>query len=216
MNNGGFIKMNKSDLLRKLIKERNTAFVLLAVIADRAKRTEDKTLNDLKINQAYIGDYENYGVSQQIYRDDKKFLEKHGFATFHGTNRGTIATLCDYNIFDINSTSISTNKRPIRERTENEQRTTNKNDKNEKNIYIQDFELEEIASKLQVSLKDTKDTYRQMLDWVQAKGKTYKDYKAGLRTWLHKRLEDGKIKHIISAASVDDPLLQAALRKADK
>lgn len=56
--------------------------------------------------------------------------------------------------------------------------------------------LQELATEKRISLKDCQTTYTQMKDWLESKGKTYKDYKAGLRNWINKKLEEGRIKHI--------------------
>ena len=64
------------------------------------------------------------------------FLGKHRFATFRATNKGTIAKLINFDVFDPNledsngqHNTPATNQR----RTNNEPTTTNKNDKNENN-----------------------------------------------------------------------------------
>jgi hypothetical protein len=60
-----------------------------------------------------------------------KHLNKWGLATFKPTTRGTIATLCDTRIYDINEAGAvkpATNDRQTRDK----QATTNKNEKKEK------------------------------------------------------------------------------------
>ena len=129
-----FVRNSKN--FEELIKRRPTAFVLLAVIADRARRTDDNNFDDLEIGEALIGDYTTYGVSRQVYRTDILFLTNFKFLTTRTTNRGTVAKLIDKSIFDINSalSGHPSNQQPtIKQPTANHQATTNKNEKNEKN-----------------------------------------------------------------------------------
>jgi len=90
-----------SERLEALMKARITAFGLLTIIAQRAKKPNDNSFDNLEVGEARVGDYESYGVTEKVYRNDKRFLEKHKFATFKGANRGTIAKLTDASIFDI-------------------------------------------------------------------------------------------------------------------
>lgn len=119
--------MLKRDLGDKLLHSRPTALLLLTVIAFRARRTEQKTFDGLEIGEALIGDYEKYGVSRQIYRDDLAFLEKNQLITTKRTTKGTIAKLLSDEVFDINAEGRRTIERTKREPSENQQRTTNNN-----------------------------------------------------------------------------------------
>jgi len=99
--------------------DRPTAFLLLSLIANRARRTNEKDLMvELEIGEALIGDYCSYGATESIYRTDKEYLLKHGFILTTRTDRkGTIVRLIDSDIFDINPTifseEVTTNKRNI-------------------------------------------------------------------------------------------------------
>jgi hypothetical protein len=102
--NNGFIKFNRnSEKYFKILEERPTAFLLLSLIANRARRTNEKDLSiDLEIGEALIGDYFAYNVTESVYRTDKKYLIKNGFiVTTRADRRGTIVKLIDSNIFDI-------------------------------------------------------------------------------------------------------------------
>jgi len=125
-----FVRGSKN--FKELIKRRPTAFVLLALIADRARWKNDTHFDDLEVGEALVGDYKTYGVTEQIYRTDKNFLEKFKFITIKPTSRGTIVKLIDTSIFNLNTQP--TNDRANRQltnsqRTANEQLTTNKKDK---------------------------------------------------------------------------------------
>lgn len=133
MSNGGFIKFMRSDNARELLK-RPKAFCLLALIAQRAKRSDELSIHDLGIGEALIGDRGSVGLSQQEYRSAKAFLEKLQLATFRATNRGTVARLTDKTIFDIN---LAPDNRQVnhqetnRQHTKHKQGTTKKNEKKE-------------------------------------------------------------------------------------
>jgi hypothetical protein len=124
MNGNGFIKFNRdnNDNFLDMLLERHTAFCLLTLVAYRAKRTNRHKIKTLKMNQCYIGDYESYGVTRQIYRTDKEFLEKWGFITTETTNKGTVATLVDTTIFDVNAEGTH---QLANQRLTNQQPTTN-------------------------------------------------------------------------------------------
>lgn len=125
---GKFVKfMRDSEDFDYLISKRPTAFALLALIAKRAKRTLDHPDPNLEIGEAQVGDYEAYGVTEQIYRGDKSFLEKSKFITTKSTNKGTIAKIIKTSIFDIN---VEETQRANQHQT-NDPPTTNKNDNNE-------------------------------------------------------------------------------------
>ena len=83
-----------------------------------------------------MGDFKNIGLTEGKYRHAKKYLEDHRFATFRATNKGTIAKLINFDVFNPNledsngqHNTPATNQRL----TNNEPTTTNKNDKNENN-----------------------------------------------------------------------------------
>ncbi|MDI6450137.1 hypothetical protein [Anaerobaca lacustris] len=131
---GGFIKLMRSDATRELLRD-GPAFQLLTQIALRAKRTNDFNVHGLQIGQALIGDYASCGLTRRKYRTAMAHLERYGLARFQATHRGTIATLLDITIYDINEEQASphSDQRPANKRpTEGHQAATIKNEKNEK------------------------------------------------------------------------------------
>jgi len=121
----GFIKLQRNVETWEVLKDKN-AFLLLTVIALRARRNNDFNKHDLLAGQALLGDYRNYGLSEQQYRTAKHKLQRWGFATFKATNRGTVATLTDTRIYDAH---IEDEQR-TEQQSGNGQTTTNKNEKN--------------------------------------------------------------------------------------
>ena len=132
MKTDNFIKASKNIEEIELFSKRPTALLLLWVIAVRAKRTFTHPNKELQMGEGFIGDYKTYGVTEQVYRSDKMFLEKHGKSTFKSTNKGTIARIVSTTPFDINVEQITISLTD-KQRTSNKQATTNNNEKNEKN-----------------------------------------------------------------------------------
>jgi hypothetical protein len=95
----GWFKATRSDDALELIRANPLALALAYVIAARAKWRNGFCRHDLKFGEAFIGDHENYGMSERNYRTAKDHLSKWGFATFKATNRGTVASLIDTRLF---------------------------------------------------------------------------------------------------------------------
>ena len=140
MSGGKFIKLSRiedSPELEFLISGHHNEFILLTVISQRARRSFDRCkFTGAEQNQALIGDFKNYGMSERNYRTAKKNLEKWEFATFKGTSKGTIATLCNSDVYDINAEEGDGQHdgQPTDDRRTGDGRvTTKKNVKNENN-----------------------------------------------------------------------------------
>lgn len=103
----GFIKFIRSRETTELLKHPN-AFTLLAVIAQRARRTDEPNKYNLAVGEALIGDHENYGMSKQQYRTAKATLQSTHCITLRTTHRGTIAKLINTKVFDINENESNT------------------------------------------------------------------------------------------------------------
>src|SRR5574338_783773 len=141
-----FIKFIPSEKASYLRSNYPFAFLLLQLVAERARRT----LNDpsgLQIGEAYIGDHKSFGATRQQYRTalkhlvDKQFLQiiencrTRKKSTTGSTTIGTKVKLIDNTIWDINldyekveSTTGSTTAQP----PTNHRPTTNKKDKKDK------------------------------------------------------------------------------------
>lgn len=99
--NQGWFKAIRSDDAMDLIRRNRNAFILLYVIACRARWREGIGISGLSGGQAFVGDHDAFGLSEREYRTAKSLLEKCGFATFKPTTKGTVATLCATSVFDI-------------------------------------------------------------------------------------------------------------------
>ena len=120
----GYIMLRRTDATYELLKDPN-AFILLTVIALRAKRTNAFSVYGLKTGQALIGDFQAYGLTEGQYRAAKIRLKRYGLADLHGTHRGTVASLLSDAVYDIN-----VRPKTSQQRTDNEPATTNNNGKN--------------------------------------------------------------------------------------
>lgn len=130
----GFYKARRSRAAEELLKDPK-AYVLLSLIALRAWRTNEISVHGLQIGEALIGDHKSCGLTEKEYRCAKDRLKRGGFATFRGTNKGTIAKLINSSVFDINPEEEGEQKgepRANQGRTRGEQGATNKKDKIDK------------------------------------------------------------------------------------
>src|SRR5690554_5960048 len=100
--NRGWFKVMRNPEIEEVLAAKPKAFLLLFQIAFRAQRTATFNRYNLNPGEAFIGDLKTIGLTDGEYRGAKNFLEKHGFATFKPTNKGTIATLINSRVFDIN------------------------------------------------------------------------------------------------------------------
>lgn len=202
----GFLQQSRDQKVDELMKFSPAAFLLVTQIARRARR-DSSGLNphSLAVGEALIGDCKSIGLTDQKYRTAKKHLEKCKIATFRATNKGTVATLCDSSIYNINAeqdnepdNSRATNS----QRTANEQVTTKKNVKKGKN----DEEGKEVVPENLTAARGTKDEFiayaveKELLpsdgEWLFDKmlaggwkrgGEPVRDWRATLRTWKEQR-----------------------------
>jgi hypothetical protein len=118
----GFFAATRGEEPLELIKLNKNAFVLAYVIAARARWSARFNKYNLQPGEAMLGDYLEYGFTEQEYRTAKAILEKHRFSTFKATNKGTIAKLSDTRLFAI---SIETTNEPSNGQPTDSQRTGN-------------------------------------------------------------------------------------------
>ena len=144
MQKTSYVQLFRSESTYELMKE-PAAFMLLTIIALRAQRTTQFNSANLKIGQAFVGDHKSIGLSRQQYRAALKKLEKWKFITTKATNRGTIVTLCNDEVYNINEEfgEPADNHQPtIKQPSGNHQATTTNNvnnkkkDKNENRHYF--------------------------------------------------------------------------------
>lgn len=133
-----FIKQIRWDDAMDLIKKSPNAFILLTVIAQRARR-EDSPVMWLKKWQCFVGDYDNYWMTRQQYRTALDNLFKWQIINQQTTNKWTIVSLLSKAIYDINESDDqptdnqqTTNKQPLTRKKERK--------KEEKEIYNTEFE----------------------------------------------------------------------------
>ncbi len=102
-----FIALHDSELTNQLQERHPNAFLLLLLIARRARwKKEPCPILGLSYGQALIGDWRKAGLpSEKAYRCAKDALVRGGLATFRGAktgaNRGTVATLVSTEVCSI-------------------------------------------------------------------------------------------------------------------
>ena len=131
----GFVALVRGAETDDLQRRDPRGFLLLSLIARRAARTENR-YDGLEEGQALLGDHQAAGLTRQEYRSAKSRLTKYKLATFQTTNKGTIATLLDSMVYDINC-DLSNHQKQMTATKEqpssNHQATTNKKVKKDKN-----------------------------------------------------------------------------------
>ena len=202
----GFIKYMRSEEAEFLLSYPN-ANHLFCVMAYRARRT-DHALNGLKSGQCFLGDYREIGLSEQQYRTAKKQLTNWNLATFKGTNKGTVGTIVNTKVYDINeesSNGLDNRQVTGSQRTGNGRVTTNKeckNDNNEKKVSkakpsspqeVQEY-FEERGF-LDSNFGTSFFNHYEANGWMRGKTKI-KDWKACVRTWTTKNQYKLKAKPV--------------------
>lgn len=135
-----FIKYMRSEAARSLHRK-PFANHLLSIIANRVRYNADP-VNGLQPGQCFIGDYLTTGMSRQRYRTALRLLKSNQIITTKSTNRGTVVTLIDSDIYDINTENQpskqpatnhpSTNKQPSGNHQTTSQQPLNKKGKKDK------------------------------------------------------------------------------------
>jgi hypothetical protein len=179
----GWFPAMRGEAFWEVINENPLAYVLAAVIAQRARYTFGFHAHNLALGEAFLGDYEKYGMSEREYRTAKQQLAKGGFATFRATNKGTIAKLTDTRLFAIfpPKRDGQNDRQPAGSRRTNDgQTTTNKEQKNKRTEEGEAPAGENGKRELSANKRIT---FEQELERVRAKIKTIKDNYEGLQTW---------------------------------
>lgn len=119
---GTFIKYIRSEAARTL-NSKPIPNHILSVIAQRVRYTPDP-VNGLEPGQCFMGDYATIGISRQQYRSGISNLQKWGYITIQATNKGSLVTLIDSDIYDLGAENQPADQPDNNQRTN--QRPTNK------------------------------------------------------------------------------------------
>lgn len=103
----GWIAMNRTEESERLQERHPTAFLLACQVARRARWQHGRcAITGLDHGQAMVGDWKRAGLkSEKSYVHAKMVLQRAGLVEFRGTNRGTVATLMDARIFQLDPTA---------------------------------------------------------------------------------------------------------------
>jgi hypothetical protein len=144
----GWVKLARGGAAEPLITDFPNCFLLAAIIALRARYNPDYDLHGLAIGEALIGDFKEYGLTEQKYRTAKKKLESLGFATFKSTSKGTIAKLLDASIFvphNLPTNGQNNGQLTDKQRTANGRLTTNREGKKGRRLIKEEKDLSRSA-----------------------------------------------------------------------
>lgn len=218
-----FIKfVDHSPEFYALIEKRPTAFCLLAIIADRARKVTLDMVNDYQVGEAFTGasDAEKYKVGRQVYRSDLLFLQKIGqISTVKVTNKGTIVKLINSSVFDISREKFSPANQPAIQPSTNQQPTTKQEDRREKEsstasdeLSVNDNEnlqtidsltsqdIKEIAEFRSISEQSVQAVFQELRNYALDNKFTYviKNARKKLEEWVDRQIASKKIKPKIS------------------
>lgn len=206
MENQGWIKIHRK-ILDTSFSSKPTIAWLFIVLLIKANHKENKFMFNkeeiiIKPGQLLTGRVELSkitGLTVMQVRYGLECLKVTNVLTIKTTNKFSVITILKYEQYqNINQQSNQpvTNKQP----TSNQPVTTNNNVKNVNNIEneeksivkiaypnlqsLTDITLQEIADKYKVPLSFVKSKLDDMTNWLSAKGKKYKNYKAALSNWV--------------------------------
>ena len=183
----GYFEATRSEDALELIRLNPLAFILAYFIAARANWRGGFNQHNLEFGESFLGDYEEYGMSERQYRTAKKQLARGRFATFKPTSKGTIAKLTDTRLFKINPPKGGGQATNMR-RPADGQPTTNLNLKAVKQESYIAFSTK--ANKLSALQKEQADRIEAALgnQWVNDAGK-----------WMLRIMENvEKVERVIS------------------
>lgn len=116
----GYIKLSREA--EQLLLSDPQGFLLLTLIAMRAGRKYNP-ITKLQKGECFVGDYAKIGLSRDQYRRAIKRLTSAHQITTQATNRGTIATICESALYDVNIFSDN-HQAPIQNPQGQHERTT--------------------------------------------------------------------------------------------
>jgi uncharacterized phage protein (TIGR02220 family) len=221
----GWIKLMRSAELLEVLEHYPNAFTLLTLIAVRARRSDEKlNPHNLGLGEALIGDYQAAGMSRQQYRTAIDKLKEMGLVTIKATNKGTVATICNSVIYDINldhnqpttqptiqpaaQPSSEPTMQPAISQPEAAEATTNNKEELEAPKTIEE-KIEEIVtylnirtgSKFRPSTKSTQGSIKARL----AEGYKLEDFKRVIDTKAEKWLNDPKMSDYLRPETLFTP-----------
>ena len=139
MNTSYFIKfIEHSQEFYTLLEQRPSAFCLLVILVDRARKVELDLKDGLSVGEAYTGagDAERYKATRQKYRTDLLYLQKIGqILITKTTNKGTIIRIVNSSIFDISRSKV-TDEITIDQPATTQPPTTKQEDRGKKKYLI--------------------------------------------------------------------------------
>lgn len=171
------------------------------------------------MGQALIGDYANYGMSRQNYRTAKSNLQRWGLVTLQITTKGTIATLSNTIVYDINLDEDNqqpnqqvTNNLTSNQPTGNQRVTTNKERKKERSkdiVEIVDYLNQKTSSSFKPSSMET----GRLIQARLRQGFTVEDFKKVIDKKAEQWFTDEKMMQYLRPQTLFGPKFEAYLNE---
>lgn len=205
MENNTWIKLFRRIREWEWYLDNNTKSLFLEILL--TANIEDKNWRGIEVKRGQLItslDHlaENSGLSVRQVRTSLCKLIKSEEIDKQTTNKYTLITVNNYNTYQDNDKQMTSKRQ-----TNDKQTTTTKEYKEVKNkeyIYkepnLSNQELEEIASKYKIKIKDVENKYEDMILWYKENPKDPKrkklDWKATLMNWLRGDIKAKKINKI--------------------
>lgn len=157
-------------------------------------------MNGLKAGQCFLGDYSSIGLTERQYRTAKKQLSDWNLATFKGTNKGTVGTLLNTKVYDINEEfrdEQEVTQKTSNRRASDEQATTNKECNNQEGKETKRFappSAKEVLDYMTERGYPYPKEAESFVDYYSSNGwkvgkNPMKDWKAATRNWTKKLIQ---------------------------
>ena len=197
---GGYIKLYRSLMDWEWYQDANVMRVFLHLLLEANHKPNKWQGIVVQTGQTVTSRHimaQKLGISDQQIRTAIKKLKKTGEITSTATNRYTLVTVANwasYQSLETESTSNVTYKQP----TDNQQITTNKNDKNDKkniygsfsNVTLTDDELQ----KLKERFSDWQKKIDDLSAYIASRGKRYASHYATILTWARRDEPSEEVK----------------------
>jgi hypothetical protein len=199
-----FIKLNRCEKTNDLIECHPNAFLLLTVIALRARRVPN-IIKNLDVCECFVGDFDKIGLSRQQYRTALDVLESLKFIIKTPTNKGTVVKLINSNIYDINIEDANQPDNHPDNQPDNQPATTNKKLKklkNEKKKHIPASDIIDLYNKTLPELPKTKVKSDTLKKNIKARWNEYEEMQ-NMEAWKNYFLEIRKMPFLMGISNTD-------------
>lgn len=186
-----FLKLVRGPVVEQLVRHPK-AFALLTLAALRARRTGEIRLDDIKVGEAMMGDYESCGNTRQEFRTNLERLKEWGFIATRSTNRGTVVKINNTEVYDTNSVVVN---QPINQPATSQQPASNQLATTNKNLLLQIEQLSAALKKKEEERQNERTEHASVRSSLEKKIGELEDEKAGLQESVEQlEYQNGQLK----------------------